>query len=254
MSLRKEWPPALGRLAGFLGFWVVLDGIDPAGLLIGLGAAAAAASTSLRLFPPSPGRFRILPLTLLRLHFIWGSVLAGGVAGALSPLESSCVKVSSPRLPPSGGHRGGSFFWRYAAVPGSLPVEVNDGVVLCTVWIRNSRRRVKWLTRVCRLLKAVRGAAGMPEFLLAAAGFVLAMVALGLIRILRGPKRADRMMAAQLLGTGGIGALLLAAGGGLPAAVDVALTLALLAAFASIVFVKSSGARELDGSKSKEEL
>ena len=94
----------------------------------------------------------------------------------------------------------------------------------------------------------------MSEFLLAAAGFVLAMVALGLIRILRGPKRADRMMAAQLLGTGGIGALLLAAGGGLPAAVDVALTLDLLAAFASIVFVKSSGARELDGSKSKEEL
>ena len=86
----------------------------------------------------------------------------------------------------------------------------------------------------------------MSEFLLAAAGFVLAMVALGLIRILRGPKRADRMMAAQLLGTGGIGALLLAAGGGLPAAVDVALTLALLAAFASIVFVKSSGARELE--------
>ena len=45
----------------------------------------------------------------------------------------------------------------------------------------------------------------MSEFLLAAAGFVLAMVALGLIRILRGPKRADRMMAAQLLGTGALG-------------------------------------------------
>jgi multicomponent Na+:H+ antiporter subunit G len=42
----------------------------------------------------------------------------------------------------------------------------------------------------------------MAEFLIVAAGFVLAMVALGLARILRGPGDADRMMAAQLLGTG----------------------------------------------------
>jgi len=77
------------------------------------------------------------------------------------------------------------------------------------------------------------------EFLLAAAGFVLAMVALGLVRILRGPGDADRMMAAQLLGSGGIAALLLggaAVGDG--SVVDVSLTLALLAAFASIAFVK----------------
>jgi multicomponent Na+:H+ antiporter subunit F len=77
------------------------------------------------------------------------------------------------------------------------------------------------------------------DFLLAAAGFVLAMVALGLLRILRGPGEADRMMAAQLLGSGGIAALLLggtAIGDGSIA--DVSLTLALLAAFASIAFVK----------------
>ena len=81
----------------------------------------------------------------------------------------------------------------------------------------------------------------MTEFLLAATGFVLAMVALGLTRILRGPGDADRMMAAQLLGTGGIAALLLlGAATGEGAAVDVALTLALLAAFASIAFVKAA--------------
>lgn len=83
----------------------------------------------------------------------------------------------------------------------------------------------------------------MREFLLGAAGFVLLMVALGLVRILRGPTNADRMMAAQLLGTGGIAVLLLAAGSGLPAAADVALTLAMLAAFASVAFVKSGGRR-----------
>ena len=81
----------------------------------------------------------------------------------------------------------------------------------------------------------------MAEFLIAAAGFVLAMVALGLARVLRGPGDADRMMAAQLLGTGGIAALLLLAfGSAMPAAVDAALTLALLAAFAAVAFVNNA--------------
>ena len=76
---------------------------------------------------------------------------------------------------------------------------------------------------------------------IAAAGFVLAMVALGLARVLRGPGDADRMMAAQLLGTGGIAALLLLGfGTGMPAAVDGALTLALLAAFAVVAFVNNA--------------
>ena len=79
----------------------------------------------------------------------------------------------------------------------------------------------------------------MAEILLGAAGFVLAMVALGLLRVLRGPGDADRMMAAQLLGSGGIAALLLGgAATGDGAVGDVSLTLALLAAFASIAFVK----------------
>ena len=80
----------------------------------------------------------------------------------------------------------------------------------------------------------------MAEFLFGAAAFILAMVALGLVRVLRGPADADRMMAAQLLGTGGIAVvLLLGAATGEVAAVDVALTLALLAAFASFAFVKA---------------
>jgi multicomponent Na+:H+ antiporter subunit F len=81
----------------------------------------------------------------------------------------------------------------------------------------------------------------MNDFLLATAGFLLVTVALGLARIIRGPGDADRMMSAQLLGTGGIAILLLAGiAVGTPAAVDVALILALLAAFASVAFVKSA--------------
>ena len=80
----------------------------------------------------------------------------------------------------------------------------------------------------------------MADFLFAAAAFVLLVVAVGLIRILRGPGDAERMMAAQLLGSGGIAALLLGASSGATAVTDVALILALLAAFASIMFVKGA--------------
>lgn len=81
----------------------------------------------------------------------------------------------------------------------------------------------------------------MSAFLLVAAGFVLAMVAVGLLRVLRGPAVADRMMAAQLLGTGGIAALvLLGVATSANAALDVALILALLAPFATIAFVKGT--------------
>jgi multicomponent Na+:H+ antiporter subunit F len=78
----------------------------------------------------------------------------------------------------------------------------------------------------------------MAEFLLGAALFVLGTVALGLVRILRGPEDADRMLAAQLLGSGGVASLLLlGVANGINAVGDLALLLALLAAFASVAFV-----------------
>jgi multicomponent Na+:H+ antiporter subunit F len=92
----------------------------------------------------------------------------------------------------------------------------------------------------------------MTAFLTAALGFILVMLALGLVRILRGPRDADRMMAAQLVGTGGIASmLLLGAVTRVSATIDVALTLALLATFASIAFVKKGLSRlEAEGSAS----
>lgn len=85
----------------------------------------------------------------------------------------------------------------------------------------------------------------MNEFLIGAATFVLAMVALGLLRIFRGPAEADRTMAAQLLGSGGVAALLLlGAATQTPAITDVALMLALLAAFAAVAFVTNASGLE----------
>jgi multicomponent Na+:H+ antiporter subunit F len=95
----------------------------------------------------------------------------------------------------------------------------------------------------------------MTEFLTAALGFILAMLALGLVPILRGPEDADRMMAAQLIGTGGIASLLLlGVVTRVSAAGDVALTLALLATFASIAFVKKGLSHvEGEGAESTED-
>jgi multicomponent Na+:H+ antiporter subunit F len=85
----------------------------------------------------------------------------------------------------------------------------------------------------------------MNDFLLAAAGAVVATVAVGLARILRGPDDIDRLMAAQLLGAGGIAALLLTASATrVPGVDDVALGLALLAAFATMAFLNHIDAGE----------
>ena len=85
----------------------------------------------------------------------------------------------------------------------------------------------------------------MSDFLLATAGAILFTVAVGLVRILSGPGDADRMMAAQLIGTGGIASLLLiAAATGARGVEDVALGLAILAAFASAAFVNSGAPAE----------
>jgi multicomponent Na+:H+ antiporter subunit F len=84
----------------------------------------------------------------------------------------------------------------------------------------------------------------MNDVLLIAAGIILVTVAAGLVRILYGPREVDRMMAVQLLGTGGIAALLLAASATEVAGVEnVALGLALLSSFASVAFVTSSRTR-----------
>ncbi len=62
----------------------------------------------------------------------------------------------------------------------------------------------------------------------------------GLLRILVGPSRADRMLAAQLFGTTGVAVLLLLAEAfESPALRDVALVFALLAVINTVVFVRA---------------
>lgn len=94
----------------------------------------------------------------------------------------------------------------------------------------------------------------MNAFLIGVSGLILAMVGLGLIRVLRGPSEADRTMAVQLLGTGGVAILLLqGVATGEPALFDVALMLALLAAFISVAFAMGADASRSDDAGANED-
>lgn len=76
----------------------------------------------------------------------------------------------------------------------------------------------------------------MHEWYFGLSCFLLFNLALGLIRVWRGPIPADRMLAAQLFGTTGVATLLLLAPLLGAALYDVALVFALLAAVATVVF------------------
>jgi len=75
--------------------------------------------------------------------------------------------------------------------------------------------------------------------------FLLINLLAALVRVAHGPTAADRMLAALLFGTTGVGVLLLLAyDGGGSALVDVALTLALLASIAGVAFARRAWGKE----------
>lgn len=75
--------------------------------------------------------------------------------------------------------------------------------------------------------------------LLVALVLLLITLLIGLVRTIIGPSLQDRMLSVQLLGTGGVGLLLLMdALLAVPALIDVALVLALLAAVASAALTR----------------
>ena len=77
----------------------------------------------------------------------------------------------------------------------------------------------------------------MSELLSVSALCLMFSLFLGLLRVLRGPGAGDRMLATQLIGTAGVGVLLvMSLSLNQPALIDVALILALLAALAAAAF------------------
>lgn len=78
----------------------------------------------------------------------------------------------------------------------------------------------------------------MTAFFGAIALILLVSILAGLVRVLRGPRQAERMMAAQLFGTAAVAILLiLSRVMEMPALLDVAVVFAVLAAVALVGFV-----------------
>ena len=81
-------------------------------------------------------------------------------------------------------------------------------------------------------------------FLGAMIALLLASILAGMVRVLRGPAPAERMMAAQLFGTAAVAILLiLSRMMKMPALLDVAMVFALLAAVTLVAFVVLAGRR-----------
>lgn len=79
----------------------------------------------------------------------------------------------------------------------------------------------------------------MNELPLLLATLLLANLLVALVRVVRGPTAADRLLAVLLFGTTGVAVLLLLAhAGGSPALVDVALVFALLAVITGVAFTQ----------------
>ena len=79
----------------------------------------------------------------------------------------------------------------------------------------------------------------MIELYTSVVAFILITLILGLLRIFRGPTKADRILAAQLIGTTGVAIiLLLSEAMQMQSLIDVALIFALLSAVTATVFVR----------------
>ncbi len=87
----------------------------------------------------------------------------------------------------------------------------------------------------------------MTGFLLISALVLALSLGLGLVRVFSGPSTEDRMMSAQLVGTTGVGLLLLFDYLlSMPSSTDVALVLALLAAVSVAALTRRQQGRKLD--------
>jgi multicomponent Na+:H+ antiporter subunit E len=119
---------AAGRVALFLGFWLMISGWAPADLPVGLAAVTGAAWVSLRLLPPRGSRFRLASLGALAASFLRQSVLSGfDVAWrALNPtLRLQPGFVACPLRLPEGGQRS-AFCALSSLMPGTLPTGTDE--------------------------------------------------------------------------------------------------------------------------------
>ncbi len=123
---------AICRFAGFLGIWVVLNGADPLGLIVGGVASAGVTWLSLQLSPKFPRHIQLGPLLVQAVHFFWNSVVAGvdvALRAFYPKVRVNPGYVVCPCRIPEGTSRD-VFLAISSLVPGSLPAGVEDGQVI----------------------------------------------------------------------------------------------------------------------------
>jgi len=116
----------------FFALWLVIDqSAEPANLLFGIAATAAATWTSLWLLPPATGRVRVATLLLLLPRFLWNSLVAGIDVARRAfnpslPLNPGFVdySVGLPR-----GSARNAFELISSLLPGSVPTAETEAVI-----------------------------------------------------------------------------------------------------------------------------
>lgn len=117
------------RSAGFLGFWLILTGGNPADIAAGLVATVAATWASLRLLPAERWHVQPAKFAGFILHFLYQSISAGIEVAVRAldprlPLRPGFV-VFRPRLP--AGTKRNAFFSIMSLLPGTLPCGSAEG-------------------------------------------------------------------------------------------------------------------------------
>jgi multicomponent Na+:H+ antiporter subunit E len=123
---------SLARGAVFLGLWLILSGLQPAELLVGVFAAGMATWASVRLSPPGQWRIRPRALAAFGLRFLHQSVTAGTDVAwrALRPRQSLRPGFVIYRTQLSQGPTQAAFCGVMSLVPGTLPSGRSDNGAL----------------------------------------------------------------------------------------------------------------------------
>jgi multicomponent Na+:H+ antiporter subunit E len=147
------------RAAGFFTLWLILCGVEPSDLLVGILASIAAAWASLRLLPPA--RWRLRPIALTRLLFRFpGQSIAAGIQTARYALDPRLslrpgFVIYQSRLP--SGPAQNTFCTLTSLLPGTLPCGTDGTGGLVIHCLDVDQPVVKLLSREESLLQEVIG-------------------------------------------------------------------------------------------------
>ena len=153
-------PAVLARFGMLAVVWMILDGIHPGGLLIGLPAAALGAWISGRFFPPAGIRIRSIAALRLVLRCLWDGLAAGGDVALRAlrpslPLDPGVISV--PCALPSSWARE-ALCALSGTIPGSLPAgDTPQGAVILHCLDRTQPAAAQWDALEQRLGRALGG-------------------------------------------------------------------------------------------------